>query len=201
MQRLSNAAGLSPRAASVLDVAGAYNTEIFSEGRTKAGKRTSQIVDPLDGRIPLLTEAGLKRAVFRQQVAGCLNVSRREWVRAGRAVSPVVAIYYEHGQGGGASRIIPVDGSEHLPPSIRNYLGDSRGHWEGDTLVVDVTRQIDKTWFDRPGNFHSDALHVIERLSPFAPINITCSGSRDSRRPWLAFLKSSNATITSGIIA
>lgn len=45
------------------------------------------------------------------------------------------------------------------------WLGDSRGHWEGDTLVVDVTDFNDETWLDRAGNYHSDALHVVERWS------------------------------------
>src|ERR1700740_2649439 len=47
--------------------------------------------------------------------------------------------------------------------------GFSEGHWEGDTLVVDVTGMNDKTWFDRAGNFHSDALHVVERYTPRSP--------------------------------
>ena len=42
-------------------------------------------------------------------------------------------------------------------------MGDSRGHWDGDTLVVDVGNINDKTWFDMAGDFHSDALHVVER--------------------------------------
>src|SRR5580698_6071185 len=46
------------------------------------------------------------------------------------------------------------------------YMGYSVGHWEGDTLVTDVSDFTDATWFDRAGNFHSDALHVIERLTP-----------------------------------
>ena len=44
-----------------------------------------------------------------------------------------------------------------------SWMGWSNGHWEGDTLVVDVTGFNDLTWFDRAGNFHSDALHVVER--------------------------------------
>jgi hypothetical protein len=46
------------------------------------------------------------------------------------------------------------------------YMGYSVGHWEGDTLVADVTDFTDATWFDRSGNFHSDALHVVERYTP-----------------------------------
>ena len=48
-------------------------------------------------------------------------------------------------------------------------MGQSVGHWEGDTLVVDVTGLDERTWFDRAGNFHSDALHVIERYTPLGP--------------------------------
>ncbi len=48
------------------------------------------------------------------------------------------------------------------------YMGYSTGHWEGDTLVADVTDFTDATWFDRAGNFHSDALHVTERYTPLS---------------------------------
>ena len=61
-------------------------------------------------------------------------------------------------------RIIYTDGS--APPSgIDFWLGDSRGHWEGDTLVVDVTNHNEKTWFDKAGNFHGAAMHVVERYT------------------------------------
>lgn len=48
------------------------------------------------------------------------------------------------------------------------WMGHSKGHWEGDTLVVDVTRQIPDTWFDSSGNFHSGAIHVVERYTPIS---------------------------------
>src|SRR2546425_7061947 len=54
---------------------------------------------------------------------------------------------------------------EHLPRSIEWFMGDSRGRWEGDTLVVDVKNFTNQTWFDRAGNFHSEALHLVERYT------------------------------------
>ena len=56
-------------------------------------------------------------------------------------------------------------GSDHPPGHIDWWMGDSRAHWEGDTLVVDVVDFNDATWFDRAGNFHSDELHVVERFT------------------------------------
>ena len=64
-----------------------------------------------------------------------------------------------------AVRYIFANGSQHPPGRIEWWLGDSRGRWEGDTLVVDVIHFNDQTWFDRAGNFHSDALHLIERYT------------------------------------
>src|ERR1019366_1298430 len=59
-------------------------------------------------------------------------------------------------------RLIYTDGSPH-PADIDSWMGDSRGRWEGDTLVVDVSDYNDKTWLDMAGDFHSNALHVVER--------------------------------------
>jgi len=56
--------------------------------------------------------------------------------------------------------------SPHPKGPIEWWMGDSRGRWEGDTLVVDVVHFNDQTWFDRAGNHHSEALHVIERYTP-----------------------------------
>jgi hypothetical protein len=61
-------------------------------------------------------------------------------------------------------RVIYMDGSEHAG-YIPLWLGDSRGHWDGDTLVVDVLSFNDQTWFDKAGNVHSDQLHVVERYT------------------------------------
>src|SRR5262249_30167064 len=75
----------------------------------------------------------------------------------------MVGISYEYVHG---TRLIYTDGSKHPEGLIDFWMGDSRGRWEGDTLVVDVTNFNGQTWFDRAGNFHSDALHVIERYRP-----------------------------------
>ena len=87
-----------------------------------------------------------------------------------------------------AYRVIPTDGRPHLPADIKTFEGDSRGHWEGDTLVVDVTNQNDKTWFDMAGNFHSDALHVMERYTPVDANTIdyqaTIEDPKTFSRPW-----------------
>ena len=60
-------------------------------------------------------------------------------------------------------RLIYTDGTPHPSDGSDFWMGDSRGHWEGDTLVVDVSNSNDKTWFDMAGDFHSGALHVVER--------------------------------------
>ncbi len=65
-------------------------------------------------------------------------------------------------------RNIYID-SAHPPGPIQWWMGDSRAKWEGDTLVVDVIHFTDQTWFDRSGNYHSDALHVVERYTPTGP--------------------------------
>jgi hypothetical protein len=68
-------------------------------------------------------------------------------------------------------RLIYTDGSPH-PADLDSWMGDSRGRWDGDTLVVDVANNNDKTWFDMAGDFHSDALHVVERYRMTGPDTI-----------------------------
>jgi hypothetical protein len=65
-----------------------------------------------------------------------------------------------------ALRVIHMEG-EHPDPNgfLDTWMGDSRGRWEGDALVIDSRNFNDETWFDKAGNFHSDALHVVERYS------------------------------------
>ena len=63
-----------------------------------------------------------------------------------------------------ARRLVYMDGKPH-PQGYSAWMGDSRGHWEGNTLVVDVADNNDKAVFDMAGHFHSDALHVVERYT------------------------------------
>ena len=74
------------------------------------------------------------------------------------------------------------------PAPIDSWMGQSVGHWEGETLVIDVTGLNDQTWFDRAGNFHSDALHVVERYTRTSPDVISYEATIDDpkvfTRPW-----------------
>src|SRR5215467_12205687 len=74
------------------------------------------------------------------------------------------------------------------PPPDDTYMGHSVGRWEGDTLVVDVTNFNGKNWFDRAGNFHSDALHLVERFTPITPdvihYEVTIEDPKVFTRPW-----------------
>ena len=67
-------------------------------------------------------------------------------------------------------------------------MGDARGKWESDTLVVDTVSLGDKTWFDEAGNFHSDALKVVERFTPIdaghVNYEVTIDDSKVFTRPW-----------------
>jgi len=86
----------------------------------------------------------------------------------------------------GASRTIYMDPHREAP--VDSWMGWSNGHWEGDTLVVDVTDFNDHTWFDRAGNYHSDALHVVERYTPISPYHLmyeaTIEDPKVFTRPW-----------------
>jgi hypothetical protein len=97
-----------------------------------------------------------------------------------------IAIYYDVGQGQGWQRNIVMNGSPHLPPDIRQWYGDSRGHWEGDTLVVDVTNFSPKT--DYQGS--RENLHLVERWTRTGPTSleyvVTAEDPSVWTRPWTA---------------
>jgi hypothetical protein len=86
----------------------------------------------------------------------------------------------------GATRTIYMNSKLKSPSDT--WMGWSVGHWEGDTLVVDVTSFNDQTWFDRAGDFHSDALHVTERYTPMSPqvldYEATIEDPKIFSRPW-----------------
>ena len=99
--------------------------------------------------------------------------------------SGLVSMLYEYVHG---TRLVYTDGTPHPAGHIDFWMGDSRGHWEGDTLVVDVIDFNDETWFDRAGNFHSDAMHLVERYTPVDSDHIdyavTIEDPKVFTRPW-----------------
>ena len=96
-----------------------------------------------------------------------------------------VAILYEWAY---TTRYIHTNGTPHPEGPIDWFMGDSRGRWDGDTLVVDVVHFNDLTWFDRAGNHHSEALHVVERYTPtdrdHINYEVTIEDPKVFTRPW-----------------
>ena len=152
----------------------------LSQVKVASTLRTSLIVGP-DGRVPPLTPEAQKRSQERRarnrghEFDGPENRPLQErcliYSTEGPPMLPSaynsnlqivqnaghVAILQEMIH---SARIIPTDGSPHLPPEIRQWMGDSRGHWEGDTLVVDTTNFTDKTAFRNS----TANLHLVERF-------------------------------------
>jgi hypothetical protein len=95
-----------------------------------------------------------------------------------------ITMYYDVGQGQGWQRNIVMNGSPHLPANIRQWFGDSRGHWEGDTLVVDVTNFSPKS--DYQGS--RENLHLVERWTRTGPLSIEYAVTIEDptvwTRPW-----------------
>jgi hypothetical protein len=87
-----------------------------------------------------------------------------------------------------AYRIIPLDNRPRLPSTVKLAMGDSRGRWEGDTLVVETTNMNDWDWFDYTGTFHSDAISLTERLTVVDAktmrYRVTVTDPRVFTRPW-----------------
>ncbi|HEY7338344.1 MAG TPA: hypothetical protein VH639_25890 [Bryobacteraceae bacterium] len=134
------------------------------------------VVDPADGKIPYKPEAAERRKqnFENRATADPLNkcflpgVPRINYMPYPFQIfqTPkyvLMAYEYDH-----ATRTIPLDGSKHLE-DLDLWMGDSRGHWEGDTLVVEVADNIDQTWFDLAGDFHSGALKLTERYTRTGP--------------------------------
>ncbi len=155
-----------------------YNEVWRDRGSTVvASRRTSLVVDPPDGRIPAFTPEARRNQAARAEGGGvpsgpedlplrmrCIsrdlpmiptpNNNFLQIVQAPGYVAIVFEMMHE-------VRLIPLDGRSHVNPRIRGYMGDSRGRWEGGTLVIDTTNFIGK------GNFYGadEGLHLTERLT------------------------------------
>jgi hypothetical protein len=193
-----------------VDVGRAYN-ELFFDWGTKLARvngaiRTSLIVDPPDGHLPPYTLAAGRRinaenaeaqehpadsARDRTLAERCLLWAGEppmlpgpyngnyEIVQTPGYVMILIEMMHD-------VRIIPLDGSPHLPANVRLWMGDSRGHWEGETLVVDTTNFTDKTKYLGTG----EDLHVIERFTRVDAKTILYSFTIDDPatflKPWTA---------------
>ena len=182
----------------------------YWDERGKPNMQASLVVEPPNGRIPPLTAAAQKAAADRAaarrarpcsaSAAGCHDSWEDEslWDRCitRGVVGSIVPTTYNQGnqivQAPGVvifrnemiheSRIIPVDGRPHLPSTIRNWMGDSRGHWEGNTLVVETTNF-------RPGipvgnTPTSGDLKLVERFTPTGVNTLTYQVTVDDPQTW-----------------
>jgi hypothetical protein len=190
------------------DVASAYNQFWYDRGTKAVGtRRTSLIVDPSDGRLPPLTPEAQKRVQDRQAwmqehatdgpEGRTLGERCILWATAGPPMLPgpynnnfqifetreQVVILNEMIHD---ARVIPLDGSPHLASNIRLLMGDSRGHWEGNTLVVDTTNFSGK--FSVRGS--DENLHLTERFTRASPDTLLYEFTVDDptafTKPWSA---------------
>jgi len=158
-------------------------------------ERAHVIVDPPDGKIPYRPEA---RAIQKQNFANRATADPETRCfqpgvpRAVYVASPFQIFQNDHGvyivyQDVHAYRIIYLDRSKHNE-ALGYAMGDSRGHWEGNALVADVTSFSDTTWLDAAGNYHSDKLHVTERYTRSSPDTLTYEATIEDpmvfTRPW-----------------
>ena len=173
--------------------------------KTLSSRRTSLIIDPPDGKIPPLTAEGQKRAAARQASLNFNSYENRPlqercvvWTHEGPPMLPpayndmyqifqtpgYVVVFRELSTN--LPRIIPTDGRPHLSAGIRQWAGDSRGRWEGDTLVVETTNFNDKTAFQGS----TAGLHVVERFTRVSADRIvyqfTASDPSTWTKPWTA---------------
>jgi hypothetical protein len=189
--------------------------------RGKPTRQTSLIIDPADGRLPPLTEAAQKyrkEAKLPGEWRGSadswedLNIYYRCITRG--LLGSVIPVVYNNGnqimQAPGyvvfrnemihESRVIPLDGRPHVGASIRMYMGDSRGHWEGNTLVVETTNFTDKDAIGPNGagypgspGYHSDQLKIIEKFTRTSAKTLeyraTVVDEKTWTKPWTILLE------------
>jgi len=190
------------------DVELAYNQFWWDRGASIG--RTSLLVDPKDGRLPPVTPNGQKlldaqAAARRGRGAGDSWLDRplQERCLLYHGVPPLPTGYnnnYEIVQTPGLvailheeiheTRLIPLDGRPHVSSDITQWLGDSRGHWEGDTLVVETTNFRKDTTFRFPVD--TAALRIVERFRRVGPDDVDYQFTVDNptmyTRPWTAML-------------
>jgi hypothetical protein len=165
------------------DLAVGYNAAWWDRGtRIVSTRRTSLVVDPRDGRIPPLTPEAQSKAAARAEATRLHPADGPEdgsladrCIVRGTAVPPMLPAGYNNNyqilqtpehvvilvEMIHDTRIISLDGRPHLARKIHNWLGDSRGRWEGNTLVVDTTNFTDRTNFRGSG----ENLRVVERFT------------------------------------
>ena len=194
------------------DVASAYNEFWWDRGvhaaRVNGRTRTSLIVDPPDGRIPALTPDGQQRAAARAEARrlhpadGPEDRSLGERCLLFNAGPPMLSGPYNNyvqilqnrdhvvilNEMIHDARVVPLDAGPHLPPAIRRLLGDPRGRWQGNTLVVETTNFSDKTNVRGSG----ERLRLVERFTR-ADANtllyeFTVDDPASFVKPWTAIL-------------
>jgi len=172
------------------DVNDARTGTFRNEEGTRAFGYTSLVIDPPDGRVPALTAEGrARRPVPGTNGVGPFNTledfnNYDRCITRGLAGSWLPVVY-----GNGArilqtpdavviayemvhdTRVIPLDGSPHVGGGIRELMGDARGHWEGNTLVIETTNFTNRTSIGANGNGprHSEAMKMTERLTRIDP--------------------------------
>src|SRR5262245_13994843 len=177
---------------------------------------TVMVIDPPEGRIPwqpwakakqnYIRDNWFERPEFVDSRVRCLPAGPRHTFPSGyngwQVLQPpgYVIILQEHNHN---YRVIPIDRNwkkgdkiQHPPANVQLWMGDSRGHWEGNTLVIDVTNFTDKTWVMGEiggegmsvGSFHSPALHMVERWTMRDANNIDYEATIEDpnvfTRPW-----------------
>jgi hypothetical protein len=181
--------------------------------RGKPTRQASLIVDPENGRLPALTPEAEKRrresnppGEWRGQADSYedMNIYYRCITRG--LLGSIIPVVYGNGneivQAPGyvmirhemihESRVIPLDGSPHASAAIRSYMGDSRGHWEGTTLVVETTNFTDKVAIGSNGagypgdpGYHSDDLRVTERFTRTDANTLRYEATIDDPKTWV----------------
>ena len=180
------------------DLQGFYesNTPGANQGIQRLGRRPGVIVDPADGKLPLLpwsaneTESrNLPERGYDDPTAHCFpaGVPRSMYVPAAFHIiqTPEYIVFLHERM---SWRIVPLDGRPHLPGTLRLWQGDSLGRWEDDTLVIDTTNLNGKSWLNEGGEVVSYAEHVIERFTPMGPDTLryqaTVADPVVYARPW-----------------